>query len=152
LREQFGDAIQDVVQFRNEFTAVVPANQVHDVAEFMYGPLEYNYLSDLTAVDWLGRSPRFDVVYHLTSMVHFQRFRLKTQVDPGGSVPTVSDIWRAANWSEREVWDLFGIEFAGHPDLRRLLMPEGWIGHPLRKDFAQTQIALPRPKSDKVDV
>src|SRR5207248_4851712 len=97
--------------------------------------LGYNYLSDLTAVDWLDRRPRFDVVYHLLSLTDFVRFRLKLQTDEGEAVPTVTPLWGAANWAEREVWDLFGIEFAGHPDLRRILMPEDWEGYPLRKDY-----------------
>jgi NADH-quinone oxidoreductase subunit C len=71
------------------------------------------------------------------------------QVQARESVPSVIPLWPSANWAEREVWDLFGIEFEGHPDLRRIMMPEGWIGHPLRKDYAQTQITLPRPKVDK---
>jgi NADH-quinone oxidoreductase subunit C len=150
LSARFDGAIRDVVRFRGEVTALVDRNRIVDVAIFCRDGLGYDYLSDVTATDWLDRSPRFDVVYHLTSMQHWNRFRLKVQVDDGEQVPTVIPVWSAANWGEREVWDMFGIEFAGHPDLRRLLLPEGWIGYPLRKDFAQTQIALPRPKSDKV--
>jgi NADH-quinone oxidoreductase subunit C len=149
LREQFGDVIQDVVRFRGEVTALVAHDSLTDVCRFCRDELTFNFLSDLTATDWLDRRPRFDVNYHLTSLVHWIRFRLKVQVDDGQSLSSVISVWPAANWAEREVWDLFGIPFDGHPDLRRIMMPEGWIGHPLRKDFPQTQIALPRPKIDK---
>jgi len=150
LRARFGDSVLDVVHFRGEVTALIQRDLIVEVAGYCRDELQYNYLSDVTATDWLDRRPRFDVVYHLTSLEHWNRFRLKVQVDDGQQVPTVIPVWRAANWGEREVWDLFGVEFEGHPDLRRLLLPEGWIGHPLRKDYPQTQIALPRPKSDKV--
>ncbi|MBV9281212.1 MAG: NADH-quinone oxidoreductase subunit C [Chloroflexi bacterium] len=151
LRERFGDAVLDVAHFRGEVTAVVPKERLVEVCRFCRDDLGYNFLSDLTAVDWLDRRPRFDVVYHLTSLKDWVRFRLKVQTDEDVPVPTVIPVWGAANWAEREVWDLFGIEFAGHPDLRRIQMPEGWIGHPLRKDYAQSQITLPRPKADKVE-
>jgi NADH-quinone oxidoreductase subunit C len=150
LRTRFGDAVLEVVPFRDEVTAVVKRQQIEEIATYCRDQLQYNFLSDVTATDWLDRRPRFDVVYHLTSLEHWSRFRLKVQVDDGERVPTVIPVWRAANWGEREVWDLFGIEFDGHPDLRRLLLPDGWIGFPLRKDYPQTQIALPRPKTDKV--
>jgi NADH-quinone oxidoreductase subunit C len=98
--------------------------------------LNFALLSELTAVDYWPREPRFEVVYLLVSLEHRARLRLKVRLD--GRDPhlaTVSDIWPAANWLEREVWDLFGVTFDGHPDLRRLLMPDDWDGHPLRKDY-----------------
>jgi NADH-quinone oxidoreductase subunit C len=150
LQTRFGDAVREVLPFRDEVTALVKRQHIQEIAGYCRDELQYNFLSDVTATDWLDRRPRFDVVYHLTSLEHWNRFRLKVQVDDGEPVPTVIPVWRAANWGEREVWDLFGIEFEGHPDLRRFLLPEGWIGFPLRKDYPQTQIALPRPKSDKV--
>ncbi|MCC7418590.1 MAG: NADH-quinone oxidoreductase subunit C [Acidobacteria bacterium] len=97
--------------------------------------LRFDFLAELTAVDLHPREPRFEVVYVLVSTVHARRLRLKVRLagaDP--RVATMSGVWPAANWLEREVWDLFGIEFAGHPDPRRLLMPEDWQGYPLRKD------------------
>ena len=96
----------------------------------------FTFLSDLTAVDYWPREPRFELVYLLVSIANRQRLRLKVRLD--GSDPhisTVSGVWPAANWLEREVWDLFGIAFDGHPDPRRLLMPEDWEGFPLRKDY-----------------
>jgi NADH-quinone oxidoreductase subunit C len=98
--------------------------------------LRFAVLAELTAVDFLPREPRFELVYQLVSIVHTLRLRLKTRlpgVDP--HVATATAIWPAANWLEREVWDLFGIAFDGHPDPRRLLMPEDWEGFPLRKDY-----------------
>ncbi len=98
--------------------------------------LRYAFLAELTAVDFHPREPRFELVYLLVSLEHRQRLRLKVRL-PGDDahVRTVSGVWPAANWLEREVWDLFGIVFDGHPDPRRLLMPEDWEGFPLRKDY-----------------
>lgn len=149
LQEHFGDAVHEIVQFRGEVTAVVAHDSLAAIAQYCRDELEYNFLSDVSAVDWVDREARFDVVYHITSLKSWARFRLKVRVNEWDRVPTLIPIWGAANWGEREVWDLFGIEFEGHPDLRRLLLPDGWVGFPLRKDYAQSQITLPRPKSDK---
>ena len=97
--------------------------------------LRFNVLIEVTAADYLPRAPRFEVVYHLLSMSNRRRLRLKVRVGADGVVPTVQDVWPGAGWPEREVWDMFGIVFDGHPDLRRLLMPEDWEGHPARKDY-----------------
>jgi NADH-quinone oxidoreductase subunit C len=97
--------------------------------------LGFDLLAEITAVDFLPREPRYDVVYHLVSIPNRRRLRLKVRVGAGGSVPTVQALWPSAGWPEREVWDLFGIGIEGHPDLRRILMPEDWDGHPLRKDY-----------------
>jgi len=98
--------------------------------------LAFAVLAELTAVDFWPREPRFELVYVLVSIANRLRLRMKVRVHADAArVATVSDLWPAANWLEREVWDLFGIEFAGHPDLRRLLMPEDWEGFPLRKDY-----------------
>lgn len=149
LRARFPDSVLDVVHFRGEVSLLIQRDRIVDVCRFCHDDLTYNFLSDLSAVDWLDRSPRFDVVYHLTSLEHMIRLRLKVQTHVQQPVPSVTRVWGAANWAEREVYDLYGIEFSDHPDLRRILLPEGWVGHPMRKDFQQTQIALPRPKSDK---
>ena len=97
--------------------------------------LRFNVLIELTAADYFPRAPRFEVVYHLLSVAHKQRLRLKVRVGEGERLPTVQHVWPAAGWPEREVYDMFGVIFAGHPDLRRLLMPEDWDGHPARKDY-----------------
>ena len=92
-------------------------------------------LIEVTAADYLPREPRYEVVYHLLSVSKRLRLRLKVRVASDGTVPTVQGVWRGAGWPEREVWDMFGIVFDGHSDLRRLLMPEDWDGHPARKDY-----------------
>ena len=98
--------------------------------------LQFTFLSDITCVDWYPSEPRFEVVYHLLSMARKKRLRLKVKVagdDP--SVESVTSVWPGANYFEREIYDLFGVRFSGHPNLRRILMPEDWEGHPLRKDY-----------------
>ena len=97
--------------------------------------LRYNVLIELTAVDYLPRAPRFEVVYHLLSIPHRTRLRLRVRAGLDDTVPTVQTVWPAAGWPEREVYDMFGIVFTDHPDLRRVLMPEDWEGHPARKDY-----------------
>src|SRR5688572_19018083 len=97
--------------------------------------LRFNVLAEVTAADYLPRNPRFEVVYHFLSIPNRLRLRVKVRVPDGGSVPTVQGVFPSAGWPEREVWDMFGIIFDGHPDLRRLLMPEDWEGHPQRKDY-----------------
>ncbi len=97
--------------------------------------LRYNVLIEITAADYLPRAPRFEVVYHLLSIPHRSRVRLKVRAGDGDLVPTVQSVWPAAGWPEREVYDMFGIIFAGHPDLRRILTPDDWEGHPARKDY-----------------
>jgi NADH-quinone oxidoreductase subunit C len=97
--------------------------------------LRFNVLTEITAADYVPRDPRFEVVYHLLSIPNRARLRLKVRVGATGYVPTVQGVWLGAGWPEREVWDMFGIVFDGHPDLRRLLMPEDWEGHPARKDY-----------------
>jgi NADH-quinone oxidoreductase subunit C len=96
----------------------------------------FNYLADVTCVDWYPSDPRFEVVYHLLSISKKERVRLKVRLaDDSPAVESVTSVWPAANYFEREVFDLFGVRFTGHPYLRRLLMPEDWEGHPLRKDY-----------------
>lgn len=97
---------------------------------------DFNYLSDVTCVDWLPEEPRFEVIYHLFSIAKKERVRLKVRLSGDSPVvESVTSIWPGANYAEREVYDLFGVRFSGHPYLRRLLMPEDWVGHPLRKDY-----------------
>ena len=97
--------------------------------------LRFTTIIEVTAADYVPRNPRFEVVYHLLSISRRDRLRIKVRVADGGAVPTVQGVWKGAGWPEREVWDMFGIVFDGHPDLRRLLMPEDWEGHPGRKDY-----------------
>jgi NADH-quinone oxidoreductase subunit C len=117
-------------------TIYVPADRlVATCTALRDEPLRYNVLAEVTAADYFPRSPRFEVVYHLLSVPHRRRLRLKVRALDGAAVPTVQGVWPSAGWLEREVWDMFGIVFDGHPDLRRLLMPEDWEGHPQRKDY-----------------
>ena len=119
-------------------TVYVPAADVHETLRTLRDrqDLAFGFLAELTAADFWPREPRFEVVYVLVSFAHRQRLRVKVRLsDPDPHLPTVTDLWPAANWLEREVWDLFGIVFDGHPDPRRLLMPEDWDGYPLRKDY-----------------
>jgi NADH-quinone oxidoreductase subunit C len=141
----FGEGIQDVILFRGETTLVVAPSNVAKVARYLRDTngLIYNFLSDISAVDYWeptggisGRPARFGVSYHLYSMLYNRRLRLKAFVDEDEPVvPTLTTIWPAANWLEREIADMMGIQFEGHPDPRRLLMPEDWNGHPHRRDY-----------------
>lgn len=151
VRAKFGEAVLEVAEHRGEMTIVLPPDKLPAVARFLrdHAALRYNFMADLTAVDWLEREPRYDVVYHLLSTETRAVLRLKTRVGQPGeehpAVPTVSTIWPTANWYEREVYDLFGITFTGHPDLRRIVMPEDWTSYPLRKDYPLTGVGLPEP-------
>ena len=132
-------ALADGKYDRDELTLVVPPEHIRPVCEFLKVRQGYRYLSDVTAVDWYPSEPRFEVVYHLYCHERKQRLRLKARL--AGDHPEIASVvpvWGAANWYEREVFDLFGIQFAGHPHLRRILMPEDWQGHPLRKDYPVT--------------
>ena len=140
LREQFGEALREVKVWRNETTVVLSPQDLVRVCRFLRDDpdLAFDLLSDVTAVDRLQlpqSSPRFEVVYHMYSLQHWRRLRLKVRVDDREAIPTVTGVWETANWHEREVYDLFGVPFEGHPDLRRILMPDDWEGHPLRKDY-----------------
>ena len=139
LREQFGSAVLEVTEALGELTIIVAKDRIVDVCTFLRDDpdLRFDLLSDLTAVDWLlqEREPRFQVVYHVLSIPHNERLRLKVGVDEDDPVaPSLVSVWPTANWLEREVYDMYGIRFAGHPDLRRILMPDDWPTHPLRKD------------------
>jgi NADH-quinone oxidoreductase subunit C len=131
------DASYEVGRSVDSPTLYVPAERLVDICLALRdtASLRFNVLVEVTAADYLPREPRYEVVYHLLSTVNRARLRLKVRVGAAGSVPTVQKVWRGAAWPEREVWDMFGIVFDGHPDLRRLLMPEDWEGHPQRKDY-----------------
>jgi NADH-quinone oxidoreductase subunit C len=120
-----------------DWTVIVPPDRLVEVLTWMRDapPARFSFCSDVTAVDWPPRAERFDVVYCLYSVPRRQRARVKTRVAEGQPVPTACGVWPATNWLEREIYDLFGIRFAGHPDLRRILMPDDWQGHPQRKDY-----------------
>jgi len=136
LKEKFSDDVLEVKEFRGETTVVVKKEQIVAICSFLKQELGFNFLTDLCGVDYLGQSPRFMVVYHLYSISAHQRLRLKAVVEESDArIDTVCGVWGTANWLERECWDLMGISFNNHPDLRRILLPADWEGHPLRKDY-----------------
>ena len=140
LRAAMPEAVKEVTIFRDEVTIHIVAERLADAALLLRDDedLAYRLVSDLTAVDMLGlrRSPRFDVVVTLYSVKHRKRLRLKAAVEEHQSCPSLTGVYKAAGWLERETYDMFGITFTGHPDLRRMLLAEDWDeGHPLRKDY-----------------
>jgi NADH-quinone oxidoreductase subunit C len=137
LQEKFPTSVSEVKTFRDEVNVTVQKKDIFEICKFLYSDpdLQYQMLTDLCGVDFFPESPRFEVVYLLYSMTKQQRLRLKVKVGNSESVSSVESIWKAADWLEREVYDLFGISFDNHPDLRRILLWDGYEGHPLRKDF-----------------
>ncbi len=128
-------AVVSAKEFVRQVTVVVAREKVAEVARHLKEKEDFRYCVDVTAVDWKKREPRFDVVYHFYSFSKNDRIRVKCGVADGEEVPSIAGVFLSADWSERETWDMFGIRFAGHPDLRRILTWEGFNGHPLRKDF-----------------
>ena len=138
LQSGVAGAVEQVSYWVGDWTVIVRAARFADVCAFLRDTpgCQFDYLSDLTAVDWPARAEkRFDVVASLYSTKLRHRVRVKARVAEGEAVPSVTGVWPAANWLEREVYDMFGVTFAGHPDLRRILMPLDWQGHPQRKDY-----------------
>jgi NADH-quinone oxidoreductase subunit C len=137
IKAKFGDLISEPTEFRGEITLkLADAEKIFDVCQFAKRSLGFDYLVDICSVDNYGEDPRWTVVYHLRAIGNGCDIRLKTDVSEEKSeLPSVLPVWRTANWHEREVYDLMGLRFSGHPDLRRILMWEGYPYHPLRKDF-----------------
>ncbi len=136
LESRFPDAIEGGHAESNEPTLFISPARIVEVCRFLKGEQGFIRLSSITAVDWIPADPRFEVVYNLHSLDRNERLRLKCWVsDADCEIDSVVGVWRSANWYEREVFDLFGIRFRNHPDLRRILMPSDWEGHPLRKDY-----------------
>jgi len=137
LQKGFPGAISEAVIFRNLPSLTVSKDSLLAICRFLKGEDggAYTLLTDETAVDYPKREKRFDIVYHLYSFKRNDRLRLKVIAGEGEKVPSVTSVWPTANWLEREVYDMFGVLYEGHPDLRRILLPDGWVGHPLRKDY-----------------
>jgi NADH-quinone oxidoreductase subunit C len=138
LRAWSANAIENVIEFRGETTVVVARKNLRSVAERCRDDhaLQFNLLTDATCVDRFPMEPRYELQYHLVSIPLRQKVRIRVPLfgnDP--VVDSLVPVWPGANWLEREIFDLFGIQFTGHPDLRRILLPDDWEGHPLRKDF-----------------
>jgi NADH-quinone oxidoreductase subunit C len=138
LTERFPGSILETHSYRGNDTAVVKKEDILAICAFLRddAALLYNFMMDLTAVDYLGQEPRFEVVYHLYSLKYNRRVRIKAKVSESDcSIDSIVSLWPSANWFEREAFDLYGITFQGHPELKRLLLYEGFEGHPLRKDY-----------------
>lgn len=137
LKAKFGDLVTEPTEFRGEISlGLTDAEKIFEVAGFAKQTLGFDFLVDITSVDNYGEDPRWTVVYHLRSVTANTELRIKTNVSEEKSeLPSVLPVWRSANWHEREIYDMMGIRFSGHPDLRRILMWEGYPYYPLRKDF-----------------
>jgi NADH-quinone oxidoreductase subunit C len=138
LKTIFGDAVS-VSTFRDNTRVTVAAEKIHDALDYLKKQSGFDLLCDLAGIDYLGypdATDRYAVVYSLTNTTTGERLFVKTFVnDPDPELPTVTDLWKGADWMEREVFDLYGVKFVGHLDLRRILMPDEFVGHPLRKDY-----------------
>jgi NADH-quinone oxidoreductase subunit C len=159
LKQRFADSVLETHDFRGDETAVVDRAAVVEVASWLRDEhdLAFNMLTDMTAVDWLleGKEPRFEVVYHFYSVEHRHRLRIKVQVpeeDP--VVDTLTGLYGIADWLEREIWDMYGIRFKGHPNMKRILLYEEFVGHPLRKDYPKErrQPLVRRPENEIAEV
>lgn len=137
IQKTFPDAILETRIYKDEVTHRVGKGSLLSICEFLKSDseLQMDYLVDVLGVDYTPEVPRFEVVYHLCSMSKRHRIRLKVRIDEGESIPTVTGIWPAADWPEREAYDMFGIVFDGHPNLKRIYLPPDWEGFPMRKDY-----------------
>ncbi len=137
LQRALPDTVQHISYFVGDWTVIVPRDRLVEVCTWLRdnSDASFDFCSDVTASDWPSRPERFDVIYNLYSVRRHHRVRVKVRAGADDPVPSVTGVWPAANWLEREVWDMFGVRFTGHPDLRRILMPEEWQGHPERKDY-----------------
>ena len=134
-KQRFGDAIREAWIDRKQAILVVGREKLVEIATYSRDDEKFDWLSDLTAVDWPKREQRFDIVLNMYSMEKNERLRLKVHASADERVPSVQGVWATANWEEREVYDMFGVVFEGHPELKRILLPDEWQGYPLRKDY-----------------
>src|SRR5229473_4873307 len=135
IRGKFGAALLEAIEDRKQAILTVERGQLAEIALYLRDEEKFNLLADLTAVDWPKREKRFDMVLNLYSFAKNERLRIKALLGENEPVASVESVWPTANWLEREVYDMFGIVFEGHSNLKRLLLPEEWQGHPLRKDY-----------------
>jgi len=137
LKNTYGHAILSTNIFCGEVTHVVDIHSLVSICGYIKNDPDFkmDYMVDVIGVDYLGQTPRFEVVYHFYSTAKKHRIRLKIKVEDGQEVPTISHLWAGADWPEREAYDMFGIVFSGHPDMRRIYLAHDWVGHPLRKDY-----------------
>lgn len=135
LRESYGEKILGTLEFRGEQTVRVELGSLHDVLAKCQKDLGYEMILDISSIDHFGDDPRFEMVYEIATLDDSKHLRIKAKVGEDEKVPSVTDIWVGADWHEREVWDMMGIPFTGHPNMKRILMWEGYPYFPLRKDF-----------------
>jgi NADH-quinone oxidoreductase subunit C len=139
IKEKFPDEVLDVKEFGGQVSVMLKKDRILEIGKYLHDDpdLYFDYLVDVCGVDYLGKKEnRFEVVYHLYSIKHRHAIRIKAEVpEPKPNIDSVMPVWVGANWHERECYDMFGIIFNGHPDLRRILLPEDWEGYPLRKDY-----------------
>ena len=139
LKEQFGDRISEFSTYLGQNFLICKPDAAIPILEFLKLEADFDYLVDITAVDYPKRAERFELFYILYSFARNQRIRIKTAIADGAKPATATTVHATANWLEREVFDMFGIQFEGHPDMRRILLPEEWEGHPLRKEYGLIQ-------------
>ena len=139
LKGQYGSGVREASTYLGQNYLVLDSSITNEILQILRDEEQFDYCVDLTAVHYPNREKPFDLVWILYSFAHNQRLRVKTMIADGESFPTSVSIWPTANWLEREVFDMFGIRFDGHPDLKRILLPEGWEGYPLRKDYGIIQ-------------
>jgi NADH-quinone oxidoreductase subunit C len=139
FRAQHGSGLRETVTYLGQKYIVADSSLIPELLQVLRDQEEFDYCVDITALHYPDREKQFEVVWILYSFPHNERIRVKAAYADGASVPSAVPIWPAANWLEREVFDMFGIRFEGHPDLKRILLPDGWKGHPLRKDYGIIQ-------------
>jgi NADH-quinone oxidoreductase subunit C len=139
LKGQYGSGIREANTYLGQNYLVVEPSIVSELLQILRDREQFDYCVDITAVHYLEREKQFDLIWILYSFQRNERIRVKTMIAEAESVPSAVSIWATANWLEREVFDMFGIRFDGHPDLKRILLPDGWKGHPLRKDYGIIQ-------------
>ena len=152
LQARFSHAIRETTEFRGETTLLVDAAAIVDICRVLKEEYGFNYCVDICGADRFTEEERFEVIYNLTNLEKRLRIRLKVRIgEENPVVPSVTSVWRAANWHERETYDMYGIRFEGHPDLRRMYMPEDFEYYPLRKDFPLIGVpgSIPLPEFDK---
>jgi NADH-quinone oxidoreductase subunit C len=140
LKEEFGEKAAEFIAYQGQPSFVAQLDAAHEIVESLQDVYGFDYLVDVTAVHWPKRDEAFDVIYVLYSFCRNERIRMKIRFKEGQKPASVVDLYVTANWLEREAYDMFGIEFEGHPDLRRILMPDEWTGYPLRKDYGILQM------------
>ncbi len=141
LRKEYSDKLVEIYTFKGDLNVVLKPADIPEICRYLKTDpdMKFNFLSCITACDYLGRREiRFEVVYLLFSIPNHHRIILKTRVNENEEIPTLTSLWSTADWHEREIYDMFGIKFTGHPNLKRILMDDDWVGHPQRKDFPLT--------------